>query len=512
MSAPANDRRSRQTVAIVGAGVGGLVAAALLAGAGLNVRVFDRHDGPGGKMRSVPSVAGPIDAGPTVLTLRNVFDQVFAALGQRLDDHVTLIRQSLLARHFWPGGTTLDLFDDSERSAESILTFAGARAAKQFRAFDRRARALYDAFDMPVMRAPRPSLPALIRQIALHPRLLGDMAPRDTLADLLVHSFDDPRLAQLFGRYATYVGGSPYRSPALLALIWRAEANGVWAIRGGLHRLAHAIESLAKSHGARFDYGAHVERIDVSKGRVSGVTLEGGVFFPAPTVLFNGDPRALATGLLGPHMTSKAPRTRQEPRSLSADVWTFAAQLTGPALAHHNVFFRSDPKPEFDALQRGERVPDPTLYLCAMDRGTGSPPPRERFEIIANAPPLTLSPKETIPCPDRCFPTLAGFGLRFDPRPGPEALTAPQDFEALFPGTAGALYGQSPHGMLAAFRRPTARTRVKGLLLAGGGTHPGAGVPMAALSGRHAAEAILQRPISTLQSRLTATHGGISTA
>ena len=89
-------------IAIVGAGIGGLVAAALLAGSGQPVQVFERHTMPGGKMRTLPSPAGPVDAGPTVLTLRHVFDRVFADLGTRLDDHVTLIRQPLLARHFWP--------------------------------------------------------------------------------------------------------------------------------------------------------------------------------------------------------------------------------------------------------------------------------------------------------------------------------------------------------------------------------------------------------------------------
>jgi 1-hydroxycarotenoid 3,4-desaturase len=142
------------------------------------------------------------------------------------------------------------------------------------------------------------------------------------------------------------------------------------------------------------------------------------------------------------------------------------------------------------------------------------PPATERFEIIANAPPQRAehSPRETPQCPTRSLETLARFGLHFTPEPeAARSLTTPADFAALFPASLGALYGQSPHGMMAAFQRPTARTRVAGLYLAGGGTHPGAGVPMAALSARHAAEAILSDRISTSQSRRTATPGGIST-
>src|SRR6056297_1931071 len=121
---------------IVGAGVAGLATAARLAHAGLAVTVLERHAHPGGKMRALPSAAGPVAAGPTVLTMRAVFDALFAACGERLDDHVSLIRQPLLARHFWPDGSRLDLWDDADRTAEAIRDFAGARAAAQFRAFD----------------------------------------------------------------------------------------------------------------------------------------------------------------------------------------------------------------------------------------------------------------------------------------------------------------------------------------------------------------------------------------
>ena len=232
-------------------------------------------------------------------------------------------------------------------------------------------------------------------------------------------------------------------------------------------------------------------------------------------MVFNGDPRALATGLLGTGCAGVAPVTRRAARSLSAEVWSFAATPGGVDLAHHNVFFRADPAPEFAALARGETAPDPTLYVCAMDRGMGGAPPAlERFEIIANAPSQDARParKETAPCPKRSLETLARFGLRFTPEPeAAQSLTTPADFAALFPASLGALYGQSPHGAMAAFRRPTARTRVTGLYLAGGGAHPGAGVPMAALSARHAAEAILSDRISTSTSRPTAMPGGIST-
>lgn len=507
-------------IVIIGAGIAGLAAALRLSGfareTGREIVVLERHAAPGGKMRTVPSVAGPVDAGPTVLTMRHVFDELFAQAGERLDDHVTLIPQDILARHWWPDGSSLDLHANPDASAAAIRTFAGPVAEREFRAFNMRAAQLFKAFDAPMMQAAEPSLSSLTSHVMRNPALIPAMAPQSTLAQMLARQFSDPRLAQLFGRYATYVGGSPYRSPAILALIWQAEAAGVWCVKGGMHRLAAAIETLARGQGVQFRFGVHVTRIATQDGQVNAVHLADGSVIATSTVLFNGDPRALATGALGGDVSDVATATRSAARSLSAQVWSFAAKPSGPDLVHHNVFFSRDPRAEFAALEKGLQPRDPTLYICAEDRGQGTPPPPvERFEIIANAPPTT-GPTSTLEdfsaCQTLTFQTLARFGMTFDTVPGPAALTTPQGFNRLFPASTGSLYGQSPHGMMAAFQRPTARTRIRGLYLAGGGTHPGAGVPMATLSARHAAVAILSDLSSTSRSRPMVTPGGMSTA
>jgi len=514
---PARLSRPGPTRAIViGAGIGGLATALRLAAAGLDVTVLERASAPGGRMRQVPSAAGPVDAGPTVLTLRGVFDDLFAAAGARLEDHVRLLPQPILARHFWPDGGVLDLFADHDRSRDAVAAFAGGAEAAAFDRFCAEARALFTAFEAPMMRAADPRLTALAGTVLRNPGLLGAMAPGRTLAGALTRRFRDPRLAQLFGRYATYVGGSPYGAPALLSLIWEAEARGVWAVEGGLHALARAVAGLAERLGARFVYAAEVAEIGCTSGRAARASLTDGRGFDADLVVFNGDPRALATGRLGPAVAGVAPQTRRRPRSLSARVWSFAARYDGPALIHHNVFFSVDYAAEFRALGSGAIPPDPTLYICAEDRARHrAPSGPERFEIIENAAPLTaggIAGEEFETCRTRVFTTLGRFGLRFDPLPEPAALTTPAGFEALFPASAGSLYGQSPHGMTASLARPRARTAVPGLYLAGGGAHPGAGVPMAALSGRHAAETILRDLGLTSPSRRTVMHGGMSTA
>jgi 1-hydroxycarotenoid 3,4-desaturase len=502
---------------VIGAGIGGLCSAARMCASGFSVTVLERQADPGGKVRTLPSESGAADAGPTVLTLRHIFDDVFANLDERLDDHIELHKLPIIARHFWPDGTKLDLHDRLDANRKAIKEFAGPEAEAEFMRFNAETKALFVALSPTMMEKPQPSPVDLATTFLRHPALLGAMAPMQSLRGKLAHRFSDPRLAQLFNRYATYVGGLPHQSPALLSLIWQAEAAGVWSVKGGMQSLPKALEALCKRHGARFQYDTEVTSVSCEDGHVKGVEYNGGTTIETDLVIFNGDPRALAKGALGPDVTGVAQQTLNTPRSLSAVVWSFDAVPRGLDLEHHNVFFTDPSIPEFEELQAGLFPREQSIYVCAQDRGPGmqkSPGMRERFEIILNASPLGTGPAPEMEfqiCQTRTFEVLRRFGLTFDPLPGQANLTRPADFEALFPESSGSLYGQSPHGLTAALKRPRARTSIKGLYLVGGGTHPGAGLPMAALSARHAVETIMEDQTSPSTSRLTAMPGGMST-
>jgi 1-hydroxycarotenoid 3,4-desaturase len=207
-------------------------------------------------------------------------------------------------------------------------------------------------------------------------------------------------------------------------------------------------------------------------------------------------------------------------RSLSALTWSMRAPTAGFALDRHNVFFDDDYASEFaDVFGRGRLPAKPTVYVCAQDRGTvgavGATAGPERLLCLVNAPAAgdarPFDSTEIEQCERRAFSLLARCGLSLDRRLGDAVTTSPADFERLFPATGGALYGRASHGWLTPFRRPSSRSRLPGLWLAGGSVHPGPGVPMAAMSGRLAAAALTAHLASTRRSHAAAISGGTST-
>ena len=477
-------------ILVIGAGVGGLAAAARLAAGGAQVTVLERALTPGGKMRAVQVDGAWVDAGPTVVTMRWAFEDLFAACGEDFAAQVKLTRAGALARHVWRDGAQLDLYADVERNAEAIRAFAGPSEAQGYLSFARAGQRAYRALDAPFIRAARPNPSQLVGRLAR--QSLADLvafSPFSTYWRQLERHFKHPRLKQLFGRYATYCGASPYEAAATMIVVPHVEREGSWIVAGGMRALALALAALAERKGAKLRYGCEVARL---ADDASFVETAHGERIEADAIVFNGDVGALGAGLLGGVARRAAPAAG--PPSLSAITWCANAPAAA-AWLRHNVLFGDDYGEEFDAVFRRQALPrDPTIYVCAQDRETGASAPEERLLILVNAPAhhaqAPLSDREIETCQQTTQQALARFGAKLDLSHA--VRTAPADFERLFPGSRGALYGAPPHGWKASFARAGARTAVARLYLAGGTVHPGPGVPMAILSGAQAAKAAAQ--------------------
>ena len=482
-----------------------------MASQGEDVLVLERAASPGGKMRRLQVGDYAIDGGPTVLTMRAVFEQIFALAGESLSNHVTLEPLSILARHAWSAGERLDLHADLQASADAIGDFAGAAEARRFLEFSAESRRIFETLDKPFMRSQRPNPLTLATANGL--RGLAAMArinPFETMWKGLGRHFRDRRLRQLFGRYATYCGSSPFLAPATLMLIAHVEQAGVWTVKGGMHELALALEALARRKGVRFRYGAEVTAIRTARGRVAAVATADEEI-DCSAVIVNADANALASGLLGGDVAGAARPVAPKQRSLSAITWAAAIETKGFSLSRHNVFFSRDYEREFEELATGYPI-EPTVYICAQDRDGHAAGP-ERLLLLVNSPANgDLAPQPPAEIERAMRRKLADCGLILDWNQQHIVMTDPARFGRLFPATGGALYGRASHGWMASFQRPAARTVVPGLYLAGGSVHPGPGAPMAALSGLLAAESLMMSKASMRRLQPVATVGGISTA
>jgi 1-hydroxycarotenoid 3,4-desaturase len=480
------------TTVIIGAGIGGLAAAIALAAQGEEVTVLERQSGAGGKLLPVQLGDQVLDSGPTVMTMRWVFDELFAKAGDNFDAHISLKPLDVLARHYWSGGQALDLFADQAASFHAIGQFAGVAEAKAYQQFALASQRIHHSLLRPFLKSQRPTPWGLAAAMPIGQMLA--INPFETLWHALGRYFSDPRLRQLFGRYATYCGSSPFKAPATLMLVADVEAAGVWRIEGGMGRLAQALENLARYLGVMFHFDCSALRVEVQNSKVHGVIDSHGQQHLCSAVIVNADSAAVTAGLFGQAVGKVlAPNDR----SLSAVTWCGLAESIGVPLQHHTIFFSDSYEKEFSDLAHGP-ANDPTVYIC--DQGDN------RKLVLVNAPANGMGAPADID--RRMLDRLQKSGLHLDLKRSNQMRRSPKEFAELYPATSGALYGRSSHGWMSTFLRPQARTKIPGLYLAGGGTHPGPGVPMAALAGMRAAEALLHDRALMRPFRKTAIAGG----
>lgn len=485
-------KAARRRAVIVGGGLGGLGVAVRLAAGGWRVEVCEQGPRLGGKMNTFERGGFRFDTGPSLITMPWVFEELFEAAGSSLEEHVRLTNVRPLADYVYADGTrftyTTSLPEWLEtvrqlepRDRDGFLKFMqlGARLyALSRETFLRRA-----PFEPPDLR----SLKAL-KQFPLR-RAWGSY--HSTVA---AH-FRSPHLRQLFERYPTYVGSSPYRTPATLAVIPYIEyAYGGWHVEGGLYRIVESLAGLARSLGVSLHTDARVSSIEREGGRVRGVRLADGTGLEADVVVMNGD-ATLTNQLLG---ESNGTESLTE-RSLSGFVLLLGVGRKLGGLGHHTVYFSKDYRAEFSQLFDERRFPDdPTVYVCAPSRTDPCVAPEgcETLFVMANAPAADgpWDERQTEGARARVLERLSKGGF-----PDIESDTVVKDvwtpgrFERDYMSPGGAIYGTHSHGWRRAFLRPPNRhPRVRGLYHVGGSSHPGGGTPTVLLSAKITTELIVR--------------------
>ncbi|RSK37725.1 phytoene desaturase [Hymenobacter metallilatus] len=479
-----------QPAAIIGAGIAGIATAVRLAVQGHRVTVFEAQESFGGKMHQLELPGGyRFDGGPSLFTLPHLVDELFRLAGRNPQDYFRYQRLDPITQYFFADGTRLTAWADEERFAREVEEKLQVPAAEVLR-FLRRSGRAYEAtagtFLQKSLHKARTYLsPEVLKALAALPQL----GLTSTMHQRHAAAFQDPRLVQLFDRFATYNGSDPYQAPATLSLIPHLEHGlGAYYPEGGIYAIARSLVRLAQELGVQFRYQEPVLEILTAGGRVAGVRTARGEH-PAAVVVSNMDVVPTYRRLL-PRQPAPE-RTLRQPRSSSALIFYWGIARRFPELGVHNIFFSQDYRREFEAIFRDKTIADdPTVYvnITSGHTPTDAPPGHENWFVMVNVPH-----NQGQNWPELVQRTRTAVLRRVSQALGTdvagviraEQVWDPPGIEARTSSFGGALYGSSSNNPLAAFlRHPNFSDQVPGLYFCGGSVHPGGGIPLCLLSAR----------------------------
>jgi phytoene desaturase len=484
---------------VIGAGLGGLATAARLPHAGYRVTVLERHDGPGGRAGLWESAGFRFDTGPSLVLMREYWEQLFTDVGRRFEDYVTLIQLDPNYRIHYPDGSTLEvtsrinaLLDNMEALqpgvSQGLLRFL-ARSGDLYR----KGLAFVDR------NMHEPSAMFSLRHLGM---LLGTGA-LGSLRRMVGKFIADERLRDALTFQSLYLGLSPYESMAIYSLLPYTEiAGGLYYPMGGIHQLSLALAQVASELGADLRYGTAVSRIERDRSRATGVTLADGGRLAADLVVSNADLPYTYASLLG----EPYPNIDRMDFSCSVVLMYLGVSRRYDQLLHHNLVVPRDMRTACEDIFRRHRMPEePPFYICAPGRTDPSvaPPGCESLFVLVVAP--SQDPGRPIDwavegprVEARMLERLEAFGLEgLRQHLVTGRLFTPDDFRRDFGNLRGEAFGLS-HGLgQIGYLRPHNRhPAVRNLYFVGQSTHPGCGLPMVLISARCVAERVMaEQPV-----------------
>ncbi|AOX16653.1 phytoene desaturase family protein [Kozakia baliensis] len=489
-------------VVVIGAGLGGLAAACTLAARGNNVTVCEANEWLGGKAAEWRKDGFRFDMGPTILTVPRVLERVFSEAGVRMSDRLDLRRLDPQWRCFFEDGTQIDLCENVDIMAQRLDSLSGGDGAgyRELIAASEHLHQISERFFF--WKSVGGIGDTLDLGSSFNPSTLRDvLALRmdSTLAREIRRRVKDERSAQMLDHFTQYVGSNPQQAPAVLTGIAHMQVNdGVWYPMGGTRAVPEALAKLAEELGVKFRPSTRIRHILKRNGRAAGVETVTGETIAADAVISNMDSVRTMRELVKGVDTKKFERKwgRRRP-ACSGVVLYLGLDRRYEHLAHHDFVFSRDPHEEFDSIyRRGVPAEDPTCYLAAP-AGTDpavAPSGGEALYVLTHVPYIRRGQNWT-----ELFPRYRQIILDklkncagmtdIESRIRVEHHLTPQDIHDRYSPLRGAIYGLASHGRLNGAFKPANRVKeLDGLYLAGGASHPGAGMPMALMSGWIAAD------------------------
>lgn len=469
---------------VIGAGLGGLAVASLLASNGYNVDVYEQNDHPGGKMQQVVKKGYRFDTGPSLLTMPFILEKLFSECGAKLSDYLSFKELSPLCRYFYKDGTRFDNYSDRQKTVQEIKKFS-EKDAESYTDFLDYSETLYQKTADAFLFNPLYDFSDL-KELNLIDFLGIDAF--STVSQKVDSYFESPYIRQFFKRFTTYNGSSPYQAPATLNVIPHVELNqGGYYVQGGLYSVASAMHKLAEKMGVTFHFGTRAARINVEQDAVTGITLTDGHSESCDLLFANSDATDTILNLLPDSALSSRKRKKQaalEP-SCSGFVMLLGCSKTWTELKHHNIFFSGDYKTEFEDIFKHKKLPDdPTIYVANTSHSDPDHAPADSSNlfILVNSPYESGQDWESL---KESYGKLIKDTLEHRGLDGLKASVeveetiTPDQFLSKYGSNRGSIYGTSSNSKMSAFVRPRNKLRdFQNLYLVGGSTHPGGGIPL----------------------------------
>jgi len=478
---------------IIGAGIAGIASAIRLRLKGYKVRVLEANPYPGGKLTVFEQDGYRFDAGPSLFTMPQYVDELFALAGKNPRIYFNYIKKPESCRYFWDDGVHFTASADQKEFAEEVEKTLGVPVKKVLKKLQK-SRNIFELAGHIFMEKPLNRTKTwLSKDVAksllnLHKLNLFTTMHQANQADL-----KNPKLVQLFDRYATYNGSDPYRAPGILNIIPHLEHGiGTYLPEKGMYEITSSLVQLAEDLGVEFHLNERVEEILLQDQKVAGVRSSKKVY-QADLVLSNMDVTPTYRKLLP---NSKAPEKKlDQERSSSALIFYWGIKKEFEQLGLHNIFFSKDYRKEFEAIFQGI-VPaeDPTVYIniTSKDIPTDAPKGCENWFVMVNVPTHKNQDwEQLIPQYKKHIINKVNNILKTDISAliETENTLTPLDIELKTSSQGGSLYGTSSNSRYAAFMRHTNDHKdIEGLFFAGGSVHPGGGIPLCLLSAKIVSE------------------------
>ncbi len=492
--------KSRKKALVIGSGVAGLATAIRLQNIGFQVEVYEANSYPGGKLSEFRLGSYRFDAGPSLFTMPQFVDELFNLCGKNPRDYYTYKKKDVVCAYFFNDGTRFTAYSDPQKYAETASKTFQVEAQTVLNYF-KNAKKKYDLTAPLFLEKSLHRLDTYLNFDTL--KAVAQIGSLDVFSTLNEHNsqyFKDPRMQQLFNRYATYNGSSPYLTPGIMSMIPHLEQHfGTFAAEGGMISITNSLKTLAEEIGVQFHFNSKVDKILIQHSAARGI-LVAGREISGNLVISNMDVVPTYRKLLKEQIAPD--KTLKQERSSSALIFYWGVKRTFPELDLHNILFSADYQKEFEQIFTENKIPDdPTVYINigSKDEVSDAPENCENWFVMINVPGnkgqdweqwIPLARKNVVKRINKAL------NVNIEDFIEEECYLDPRSIESRTQSYQGSLYGAASNNKFAAFvRHPNFSKHLKNLYFCGGSVHPGGGIPLALLSGKITADIISKQAV-----------------